>query len=261
MYLNNTLFRSRSYYDLCLVFINFWFWLSILYYSFTIFVLFFVLEILTTLTFLLLITSIIGHSMYFPINVNLIKSTWSFYQYLTYLSSLIYFFWISLFTSILLYYLTFYFIIYYLTFDWFLLEWVFWSLTIEFDYNQILTLGVVWVGFIILILVKLGLAPFYLWKPIFFKGLPLSTLLFYICFYYFFFLIFFLNFFKFYFIELIVYFWYWILIILILGIFSLYLLLVDIYYFKSFLALSSILNTLLVFLVLPTDLLTIDFRI
>jgi len=102
------------------------------------------------------------------------------------------------------------------------------------------------------IFLKCGIVPLFLWKPTFFKGIPLYTLFFYICFFYFFLFLFLIHFLTSYFAE--VFYFYTIvnLVFITTGLISLLFIMCESYYFKAFMAISSILNSLFVILALST---------
>jgi hypothetical protein len=102
--------------------------------------------------------------------------------------------------------------------------------------------------------------PFYFWKPIFFKGTPLHALLFYIVFYYFSIVLFILHFFLAYLKDLFYFNTAVNLLVLVLGLIFLIFIVLESYYVKSFLAISSIINTVFVFLA-ATSFNTIDFTV
>jgi hypothetical protein len=102
------------------------------------------------------------------------------------------------------------------------------------------------------IFLKCGLPPFFFWKPAFFKGLPTHTLYFYVFFFYFHIFIFFIYFFLNYTSDL---FYFNInihLVLLFIGLLTLTFILCESYYIKAFIALSSILNSLFIFLTLAS---------
>ena len=108
----------------------------------------------------------------------------------------------------------------------------------------------IWFNLLFSIFLKCGLVPFYFWKPAFFKGMPLHSLFFYIVFFYFFIFIYFLYFFLIYLNEIFYFFTVINMLILCIGFFILLFILCEAFYLKAFLAMSSILNTLFVFLAL-----------
>jgi hypothetical protein len=106
----------------------------------------------------------------------------------------------------------------------------------------------VWTVFLFCIFLKCGLPPFFFWKPTFFKGLPLHTLFLYVFFFYFFVYLFFIYFFLAYVSDL---FYYTVgahCILLLVGLLVITATLLESYYIKTFIAMSSILNSMFVFL-------------
>ena len=79
------------------------------------------------------------------------------------------------------------------TFDWYLIENIFIYFINVSSIKEILTFSLIWFIFIFCIFLKCGIAPFFFLKPVFFKGLPIYTLLFYITYFYFFFFIYLFN--------------------------------------------------------------------
>ena len=221
-----------------------------LFHANTLFTVIFFIEILSTLVFLLLITSAFS-TTYFYNNLNLnLHSYFNPSTPLTYLQMLMFYFWISLIASLNLF---FFFILFYLkffTFDWFLLEFIFYYIILANDYKDVFFIVFVWLNLLFSIFLKCGLVPFYFWKPAFFKGIPLHALFFYIFFFYFFIFLFFIYFFLVYVNEVFFFFLYVNVCLLLVGFLILLFILCEAYYLKAFLALSSILNTLFVFLAL-----------
>lgn len=164
------------------------------------------------------------------------------------LLSFFFVFWISLISSLNLFvFLTLMYFRFY-TFDWYMMEHVFTYLITLNDVKSVFALSLVWLNFLFCIFLKCGLVPFYFWKPIFFKGIPLHTLFFYITFFYFFLFYFFIYFLIIYFNELFYFNMFVNVLLLVLGLIILIFLVCESFYIKAFLAMSSILNTLLVFL-------------
>ena len=92
----------------------------------------------------------------------------------------------------------------------------------------------------------------------FFKGLPLHTLFFYVFFFYFFIYFFFIYFFLIYLSDL---FYYLVSIhglLLLVGLLTITTTLLDSYYLKTFIAMSSILNSMFVFLAMA-GITTVEF--
>ena len=245
-------FTSREIYDFSIVTFHFVYWITFIFFANTIFTVIFIIEVLGALIFLLVITSTFS-STFFYRNLNL-NYGHLFQQSTphTYLQSILYIFWISLVSSLnlFIFLLLFYFKI--LTLDWYLAEYIFIYFINTNTTKDIITLSLIWFVLLFSIFVKCGLAPLFIWKPTFFKGLPLYTLLFYVTFFYSSFYIFVIHFilaclseiFYFY----IMFFW----ILILLGLFFLLFIICETYYIKAFLAISSILNSLLVFLALAS---------
>lgn len=243
-------FSSKEIYDFILVCFNFFFWIFFLFFSNTIFTVIFFIEIISTLVFLLLITSTFS-STYFYNNLNL--NTNNYFNPTTpifFVQMLMYFFWISLISSLNLFFFLILFYLKFFTFDWFLFEFVFYYIINLNETREVFFIVFCWFNFLFCIFLKCGLVPFYFWKPTFFKGIPLHSLFFYIFFYYFFLFIFFIHFFLIYMNEVFFFFIHINILILLFGFLILLFILCEAYYIKTFLALSSILNTLFVFLAL-----------
>ena len=116
------------------------------------------------------------------------------------------------------------------------------------SYKDIYTLGITWFIILFSIFLKCGIAPFYLWKPTFFKGMSLSALSFYISFFYYFLFLFLIQFLSSYCHEFFYFFSIVSLLLIFLGLFTLIFILCETFFIKTFLAVSSILNSLLVLL-------------
>lgn len=106
--------------------------------------------------------------------------------------------------------------------------------------------------FIFCIFLKCGIAPFYLWKPTFFKGLPSIYLFFYTYFYYQFIFLYLIYILFFHLNEIFIFNAYIVLIVVILGTIITSTMLFESLYFKSFIALSSIINSLFVMYMIST---------
>lgn len=249
---STTYFTSREIFDYIIVIFQFLYWVNLIFYSNTIFTVIFIIEVIGALIFLLVITSTFSSTFFYR---NLNFNYGHIFQQSTphtYLQSILYIFWISLVSSLnlFLFLLLFYFKI--LTLDWYLTEYIFLYFINTNTTSDIFALGLIWFILLFAIFTKCGLAPLFIWKPTFFKGLPMYTLFFYITFFYSLFYIFIVNFlltslseiFYFY----IIFFW----VLILLGLFTLFFIICETYYIKAFLAVSSIINSLLVFLALAS---------
>ena len=245
-------FTSREIYDYTIVTINFLYWIILLFFSNTIFTVIFLIEVIGALLFLLIITSTFSTSFFYR-NLNL--NYGHLFQNSTpysYLQSILYLFWISLISSLNLFVFILFLYLKLLTFDWYLIEHIFLYFLSSNTFKDIFSLSLGWFIILFCVFVKCGITPFYIWKPTFFKGIPVYTLFFYITFFYFHFYLFIINFLVIYLAE-IFYFYlavFWLFILL--GLITLIIIISESYYLKVFLAISSILNSLLVFLALTS---------
>jgi len=250
---STTYVSSREIYDYINTTFSIFYWVLLLFTANSLLTVIFVIEVLSATLFLLIITSTFS-SNYFYRNLNL--SFGHLFQQstpFTYLQSILFFFWISLVSSLnlFLYCLLLYSKIY--TLDWSLLEYIFHYFINITSTKDIYTVGFAWYTFIFCIFLKCGLAPFYVWKPSFFKGLPLYTLFFYISFFYFFLFLFLIHLLTVCLGEI---FYYYIIVVVglvVVGLSVLLFILCESFYLKSFLAMSSILNSLFVFLAMTSS--------
>ena len=125
VYSTSFYFSSKEVYDYIITCFNFLFWIIFIFSSNTIFTFIFFIEILSTLITLLLITSTFS-TTYFYNNLNLnlhnyFNNTTPFF----FVQMLMYFFWISLISSLNLFFFLILFYIKFLTFDWFFFEFIF----------------------------------------------------------------------------------------------------------------------------------------
>lgn len=250
VYSSSFYFSSREIYDYIIVSFNFFLWIVFFFYANTTFTVIFFIEILSTLVFLLLITSTFSTTYFYNhLNLNL-NNYFNPTTPVFYLQMLMYFFWTSLISSLNLFFFLILFYLKFLSFDWFLFEFVFHYIVLCSDLKDLFYVVIVWLNFLFCVFLKCGLVPFYFWKPAFFKGIPLHALFFYITFFYFFIFLFFIYYFLVYSNEIFFFFIYVNIFLLIIGLVILLFILCEAYYIKAFLALSSILNTLFVFLAL-----------
>ena len=251
-YITTFYFSSSEVYDYLIVSYNFFFWLNLLYYSNNIFTFIFFIEVLSTLIILLLITSVFS-SVYFYNNVSLTLN--NYFQYSTpfaFLQTLLFLFWISLISSLNLFVSLTLFYIKFLTFNWFLLESIFSYILLMQSQKSLFFVILMWFNFIFCIFLKCGVVPFYFWKPTFFKGLSYHSLMFYIIFFYFFLFNFLIYYFLIYLNDLFYFNIITNLILLVLGLLMLFFLLLESFYVKAFLAISSIINTVFIFLAMSS---------
>jgi hypothetical protein len=250
---STTYFSSREIYDYVITTFNFAYWIFILFMVNSVFTTIFVIEVLSALIFLLIITSTFS-TAYFYRNTNL--SFGHLFQHstpFTYLQAVLFFFWVSLISSLNLFLFCLLFYTKIPTFDWYLVEYIFVYFTNASTSKEIYTLCIAWFVLIFCLFLKCGLAPLYVWKPTFFKGVPVYTLFFYICFFYFFLFLFVINLLTSYFAEVFYYYSLVVTLFVLIGLFTLLTIVCESYYIKAFLAISSILNSLFVILALSTS--------
>lgn len=241
--------------DKLLTLFFFFLWLSSTYLANNLFTFFFFFEVLTTLIFLLLVTDLSDRTIPTNFSSNFFKSQQFFYTS-SKLTSLIFFFWLSLVASILLFISLIYTYLTYFTFEWLLLEHLFTLMAVIRTDDVNASFFFTWLLFLISFFLKTGLAPFFLWKPNFFKGLSYEILVVYICYYYYILLLFFFYFVLYYLPSLLSFTYILIVQLVLLGLVGLFFFLYEATNLKFFLASSSILNTLFLLLLLvnPSDL-------
>ena len=243
---SNLYFSSKEVYDYIITTIFFMYWVIILFYTNSLFSTMFNIEVISTLIFTLHITSVFTTSYQY-------KSVDISFSYLfqnsnpySYTKSLLFFYWISLITSLnlflflLLIYLTTF------TFDWYLLEYIFnYTMNSSSNYN-IIMLGCSWFVLLICIFTKCGIAPLFIWKPSFFKGLSFHNIILYITFFYYFLFFYFINLLMSSLSSLLFYYGFILLLFLLVGSLTLISIIFESVYVKNFLVTSSILNSILV---------------
>ena len=104
------------------------------------------------------------------------------------MQSILYLFWVSLISSLNLFLFCLFFYIKILTFDYYLIEHIFSFFIINSSFKEIIINSISWYILIFCLFLKCGIAPLYIWKPSFFKGLPFYTLFIYIYFFLFFYI-------------------------------------------------------------------------
>lgn len=250
--LYSSYFTSREIYDYIITLINFFYWTTLLFFSNSIFTTIFIIEVISALIFLLLITSTFSTTFFYR-NTDLTFG--HLFQQSTpfsYLQSILYFFWVSLISSLNLFLFCLLFYLKLFTFDWYLMEHVFLHLTSVASLKDLVTLGFTWFVLMFCLFLKCGIAPLYIWKPTFFKGIPFYTIFFYICFFYFVLFLFVIHLLTTYFSEIFYFYTYVTVLFLLLGLVMLLFIICESYYLKAFLAMSSILNSLFVILALSS---------
>jgi hypothetical protein len=259
LFLTGVHYSSVNVYDYTTTLFNFFLWLWLMFFSNNLFTFIFFLELLSALVTLLLVTSTFSSAHFYN---TLSYSKHSYFQTSTptaLLQVLLMFFWTTLLSSLTLFVFLIMFYLQFLTFDWNLIDSVFAFLVSTASLQSIFTVSFSWLLILVCVFIKCGVVPFFLWKPVFFKGMTLISLFFYIYVYYFSVFIFFLYVIFFYLNELFFFNLYVVVLLIIVGTLGVSVLLFESFYLKSFLALSSILNSILIFYALcgfqATDLL------
>jgi hypothetical protein len=250
LFLSNAYYSSQNIYDYTITLYNFYLWTFLIFSSNNVFTFIFFLEVISVLINLLIVTSTFS-SLYFYNNVSLTRANY-FQSSLptSFLQTLLFFFWVSLLSALNLFVVLIFMYLKFLTFDWFLIETIFfYSLTLS-NLKGVFYIFLVWLNFLFCVFLKCGLVPFFFWKPTFFKGIPTHSLMFYITFFYFFLFLFLLIFLLTYVSDLFYFYNILNLLLLSIGILLLLVIVLESFFIKTFLAISSIINTLVVFLAL-----------
>lgn len=251
-FLMTTHFSSTNVYDYSITVFNFFIWLWFMFFSNNVFTFIFFLELLSASITLLLVTSTFSSSYFYN---NLSYSTHSYFQTSTptaLLHSLMLFFWITLVASLMLFLFTIFAYLKFFSFDWGLTDSIFLYLVATSSIKSLMVLTLVWSLLIVCLFLKCGIVPFYFWKPSFFKGMTITSLFFYTYVYYFSLFLYFVYVLFVYFNEIFFLNLYPLTVLLVLGTFGLTSILLESLYIKSFLALSSILNSVLILYALPS---------
>ena len=239
-------FTNSSSYDLIITLTHLTYWLMFLFYTSNVLSLSFVIEVLTGLITLLLITSYTpsyhsGVDSDSYTNKGFLNSLPS-----TYFSSLLIFFWTSLVTTLMLF--LFLIVIYskFLTFEWSLVDHLANFFSCSATSFELSTLSLTWSLMLIAIFLKCAITPFYLWKPTFFKGLSYISLFYYIFVFYFIVFLYFVNFILGLFSDVFFFNVLFLTLIVTISTFLLPSLMYESLNIKSFFAISSIMNSVIV---------------
>ena len=179
--LSYIVFTSQESYDFIIININFFYWVTILFFSNSLFTSIFIIEVISSLIMLFLISSTFS-TLFFYRNL-----TFNFTNYMhltmpyTQIQSLIFFFWMSLIASLNLFIFLILIFQKLYTLDWYLIEYIFNYITLSLSTKDLIGLSIIWLIFMFSIFLKCGIAPFFIWKPKFFKGLSFYSL-FLLCF-------------------------------------------------------------------------------
>ena len=254
LFLTSANFSNSAVYDYVLTVYQFTFWLTFLFLSTNILTLSFVVEVLTSLVTLLLITSYNNASQPANPESGYFNSLTTSQVPSTYFYSLLTFFWTSLLTTLTLF--LFLVLVYtkFLTVEWSLVSLITGYFAVTATPMNLSIISFSWSLVLLVVFLKCAITPFYLWKPTFFKGLPYLTLFFYIFIFYFFIFLFFINFLLGLYSDLLVLNTFLLLFVLVLSTFILPSILYETLNLKTFFALSSIMNSVIIlFAVVSTN--------
>jgi hypothetical protein len=225
--------------------LNFFFWTWFTSFSSNVFSFIFFLELLSAATTLFLVTSSFASS-HFHNNLSFSRhSYFSTSMPTSFLQMIMLFFWLTLVSSLTLFLLLLFSYLKFFSYDFSLLSTVFTFTTTVSSLWSAVSVSFVWLTLLACIFIKCGIAPFYLWKPAFFRGMSLNALFFYVYVYYF--TVFFLSLYVtfFYLNEIFMFHLYVSLALVAVATLILPSILTESYYIKTFLALSSVLNSIL----------------
>ena len=244
---SNTHASSTNFFDYVISLFNFFVWLWFMLFSNNMFSFIFFLELLSAAVTLFLVTSSFSSSHFYN---NLSFSKHGYFNVSTptaMLQMLMLFFWITLVSSLMLFVFLITFYLKFLTLDLNLLSSVFTFLVFTASLKLVFATSFCWLLFLVCIFIKCGIVPFYLWKPAFFKGMSLNALFFYVYVYYFSIFLMFVYVAFFFLNEVFFFHLYVVIGFVVVATLGLPFILFESYYLKAFLALSSILNSVLIF--------------
>lgn len=242
---------NKESFDFLIITSHFVFWETLLFLANTILVTVILIEILSILILLLLVNSSFS-SLFFFSNLNFsMHSYFNQSQPHSLIQALLTIFWVSLLISLNLFLFLILFYFQFASTDWFVLEWLFqWKAGA--DVGAMNSISLIWFSFVSSLMFKCGLVPFHFWKPTFFRNASLFFLFFYVTFFYFLLLLFLMTFLTSFVGEFFFSFNKCNVILIAVGFVALLFLLLEAYHIRTFIALSSILNTLLVLIAISS---------
>ena len=248
--LNKEKIISIDFFEYLIVCLLMWLWLLLIALSNSLYIFFFFIELLTiTLIFLFSLSYFINNesNLFFNIDtsLNLNKN-----KPLIFINSILLFFWMSAIASLGLFYILLIIGFKFLTLEWSLLVIIFNYKLTFMNFYLFIKISLVWLLLLICFFIKLGISPFFFWKPFFFKGLNFLSLYVYIVFYYINLIIVFIYLFLLVILDIFFTFTFINLIIILLSILIFLFSFLSTVQFKVFLGYSSILNTILIFFII-----------
>ncbi len=229
---------ARRDFDFLAFLLNFLWWNVILILGNSLIAFFFLIELLASLFLVVfVVTETLANDGRYGQSVS--RDSFSF-------ESVSFLFWTSLVSSLLLFLSLLFFIFSLASADWFVLELLLITNSMPIRFSYFFVVGTFFITFTF---VKLGLPPFFLWKLVFFQGLPSRFLFFYVSIFFAMLFSTLFTFFLFCYIEFLVpltplFFLFWMISLLIVQP-----ILIETFYLKLFLAVSSVINANLLFLI------------
>jgi hypothetical protein len=224
--------------------------LSFLFYVSNILSLSFVIEVLTGLIMLLLIVSYNSATFNSPNELNYTNRFFSPTLSTTYFVSLLTFFWVSLLTTLVLFLFLVTIYIKFLTIEWSLIDLLSNYFVTTATFMDLANISFSWSLILLCVFLKCAITPFYLWKPTFFKGIPFPTLFYYIFVFYFVIFLYFLYMLLGLFTEILFFNSFVLIATIVISMLILPGILYETLNLKAFLAVSSIMNSVILLLVL-----------
>ena len=241
-------FSSSLDYDYVSTLFSFTYWLMFLFLTTNILSLIFVVEILTGLITLLVITSYNSSTTSSSVNDFYFHSLSTSTIQSSYFYSLLTFFWISLLTTLTLFLMLLLLYSNFFTLEWGIVSPLFNHFLMISSFKGLMTLSLSWLFVLLVVFLKCAITPFFLWKPTFFKGLPHQALVYYVFIFYFFLFLFFVHFLIGLFSDLFFLNTFLLTLIMFTSLILLPSLLYENLNLKSFFAISSILNSAIILL-------------
>jgi hypothetical protein len=249
--LNSSFFFFNSMaYDMIIVLNQLTYWLSFLFYVSNILSLSFVIEVLTGLIMLLLIVSYNSATFNSPNELNYTNRFFSPTLSTTYFVSLLTFFWVSLLTTLVLFLFLVTIYIKFLTIEWSLIDLLSNYFITTATFMDLANISFSWSLILLCVFLKCAITPFYLWKPTFFKGIPFPTLFYYIFVFYFVIFLYFIYMLLGLFTEILFFNSFVLIATIVISMLILPGILYETLNLKAFLAVSSIMNSVILLLVL-----------
>lgn len=249
VYLSGSDFSNLQSFDYLITLYHLTYWLLFLFMSTNILTTAFIIEVLTSLVMLLLVTSFNSSTYCSQDNLRSNKISMVKIFNTTYLYTILTFFWTSLISTLILFLFIILFYSKYFTMDWSLIDSLssyFLNCSLFFELSSI---SFSWSFVILSIFIKCAITPFYFWKVNFFKGMPLSLLFYYISVFYFVLFFYFLYLIITLFTDILFFNVFLFMLIVLLSTVLTPFILYETLNIKSFLALSSIMNSSLLLLV------------